>query len=220
MNRRLLALATAAALLAGTAPGSAQVASRGTAEAAKSRTAPAPAVHGVEHRLSGSEIRDLAKREVLWCDNYRSDGDDCEAVTLVQLSSDGRLAETTTMLISDGPRLQAFIGEVDDLNGDQVCSKVSAARMPFAFTLEGKSVPQDAAAGLKALLASSLAELDGKTVCQAFYRGEDPTRLREEVTVDGARRKDLETTYFIREARDGFGLRPQVGRDDQKGLKA
>jgi hypothetical protein len=101
-----------------------------------------------EHRLSAQEIKDLARREVLWCDNYQSKSDDCEAVTLVQLAPNGQLAETTTMLISDGPRLQAFIGEVDDLTGDQVCSKVAAARMPFAFTLEGKAVPADAALGL------------------------------------------------------------------------
>ncbi len=202
--------------MAGAGPSMAETGTRGVASPGKS--APEPA--GGEHRLSAQEIKDLAKREVLWCDNYQASSDDCEAVTLVQLASDGRLAETTTMLISDGPRLQAFIGEVDDLNGDQVCSKVAAARMPFAFTLEGKAVPQEAALGLRALLAASLTELDGKTVCQTFYRGGDPERLREEVTVDGQRRKDLETTYVIHEAKLGFGLRAQVGKDGAKGVKA
>jgi hypothetical protein len=171
-----------------------------------------------EHRLTGAEIRDLAKREVLWCDAHHPDADDCEAITLIRLAPDGRLAESTTLLVSDGPRLQAFIGEFDDIKGDQVCSKVAVADMPMSFVLEGKAVSGDAATGLRAVLVSSLADLDGKLVCQSFYAGSDPMQLREEVTVEGKRRKDLETTYLLREsATDGFGLRAQVGKDEQKG---
>jgi hypothetical protein len=219
MQRWFPVLLLAAALSAGSAPSSAQAASRSapaTAHSSGKTSGPNPG----EHRLSAQEIRELARRELLWCDDYKSASDDCQAVTLVQLAPDGRLAETTTMLISDGPRLQAFIGEIDSLDGDKVCSKVTAASMPFAFTLEGKKVSEDATLGLRTLLAASLSELDGKTVCQAFYRIGDSSRVREEVTVDGARRTDLETTYILHEPGVGFGLRAQVGRDDAKGQKA
>jgi len=171
-----------------------------------------------EHRLNAEEIRALAKREVLWCDDYKAANDDCEAITLIRLAPDGRLAETTTLLISDGPRLQAFLGEFDDVKGDRVCSKVAVASMPMSFVMEGKPVSDDAAMGLRAVLAQSLADLDGKTVCQSFYRGADPDKLREEVTVDGKRREDLETTYLLRPNDGaGFGLRSQVGKDEKKG---
>lgn len=179
--------------------------------------APAKPVAG-EHRLSADEIRALAKREVLWCDDYKAANDDCEAITLVRLAPDGRLAETTTLLISDGPHLQAFLGEFDDVKGDRVCSKVAVASMPMSFVMEGKPVSADAAMGLRAIMAQSLADLEGKTVCQSFYRGSEPDRLREEVTVDGKRREDLETTYLLRENDGpGFGLRSQVGKEEKKG---
>jgi hypothetical protein len=175
---------------------------------------------GPEHRLNAQEIRDLAKRELLWCDDFRVQNGSCDAITLITLAPDGRLAETTTLLLSEGPRLQAYIGEVDVVDGDKVCSKVSAAHLPIAFTLEGQAVPADASAGLRDVLVNSLADLDGKTICQTFYRGADPNKLREEVTVDGKRRKDLETIYQLHDGADGFDLRPQVKGDTDKGTKA
>ena len=179
---------------------------------------PAPRAAGAEHRLTAADIRELARREVLWCDDYHSGADDCDAITLVRLSPDGKLAETTTLLISEGPRLQAFLGEVDEIHGDQVCNRVKAATLAMAFTLEGRAVSADAAVGLRSVLSSSLIDLDGKTVCQSFYRGADPLQLREEVTVDGKRREDLETTYQLREGGvNGFSLRPQVDKDKEKG---
>jgi hypothetical protein len=167
-----------------------------------------------EHRLSGAEIRDLAKREVLWCDDYRRASDDCSGVTVVRLLPDGRVTQTTTILVSESPRLQAFIGDIDKIEGDRVCGVIKAADTAVSFTLDGKPVPELAGLRLKAVLLSVLAELEGKTMCQSFFRGGDKTRLREEVTVDGARRKDLESTYVIREGKDGFALRPQITDSD------
>ena len=188
--------------------------------------AAAPAVaapvapQGPEHRLTAIEIRALAKRELLWCDDFHAQNESCHAISLITLAPDGRLAETTTLLLSDGPRVQAFIGEVDDLKGDRVCSKVSVAQMPIAFTLEGRAAPADASAGWRDAFVDSVSELDGKTVCQAFYRGTDPNLLREEVTVDGVRRKDLETVYRLHDGKDGFDLRPQVSDATDDGQKA
>jgi hypothetical protein len=178
-----------------------------------------PLPTGPEHRLTAQEIRDLAKRELLWCDDYKAQSDTCDAITLIQLAPDGHIAETTTLLISEGPRLQAFIGEVDDLTGDTVCNKVAVDKLPTAFTLEGKAVSGEASEGLRDVLIGSLTELNGKTICQSFFRGADPMQLREEVTVNGKRRTDLETVYHLREGHDGFDLRPQVGADNGKGIK-
>jgi hypothetical protein len=183
--------------------------------AAGAASAQAAATAALEHQLTAEEIRSIARREVLWCDEYRASSDDCDALTLIRLAPDGRLIETTSLLISESPRLIAFIGDIDEITDNRVCSKVKAADMPITFTLDGKVVPKEAAAGLRALLATSLTEFDGKTVCQTFFRGEDPTRLREEVTVDGVRREDLETRYLLREGTDGFSLRPQVTGDEK-----
>ena len=167
-----------------------------------------------EHRLTGAEIRELAQREMLWCDGWEDDTGDCDADTLLRLADDGRIVETTSLLISERPRLQVIFGDFDQIRGDQICSVMNVVEMPIAFTLEGRAVPSLLSLQLRAQVAESFAELDGKLICQSFYRGSDPTRLREQVTVDGKRREDLESNYVLREGAEGFALRPPADDDE------
>jgi hypothetical protein len=176
------------------------------AGATPSVAAEAPSLRG-EHRLTAQEIRDLARRELLWCDSYRSQTDDCQMVTLMGLTPDGRVGQTTTWVVENKPLLQVFIGDVDQFEGDRICSTVDTAAMPIGFTLNGKALPESLSLALKQTLSQLFAPLQGKRVCQAFYRGADPNRLREEVTVNGKRRKDLESRYVLRTGAEGFALR-------------
>lgn len=163
-----------------------------------------------EHRLSASEIRELAHKELLWCDGYHSATDDCQMVTLVRLLPDGRVTQTTTWVVEQKPLLQVYVGDVDQMEGDRICSVVDTTQMPVAFTLNGKTVPEPLAGALKRTLIELFSPLHGKRVCQAFYRGADPNRLREEVTVDGRRRPDLESNYVLRDGASGFALRSET----------
>lgn len=175
---------------------------------------PVPAPQPGEHKLNAQEIRDLAHREMLWCDSYHANTDDCQMVTLVRLAPDGRVTQTTTWVVEQKPLLQVYVGDVDQLEGDRICSTVDAQQMPVAFTLNGKNVPDPLSSALKQTLMELFAPLSGKRVCQAFFRGPDPTRLREEVTVDGKRRTDLESNYVLRDGSAGFALRAEA---DDKG---
>jgi hypothetical protein len=160
-----------------------------------------------EHRMTGAELLDLARREMLWCDGYEAATDDCEQITLMQVRADGVLTQTTTLLLEEQPRLQAFLGEVDKIDGGRLCSVIDSRDMPAGFLLEGHVVPEPNASTLRQALIDSLVDLHGKTVCQAFYRGPDPNRVREVITVDGKRREDLESTYMLRDGARGFALR-------------
>jgi hypothetical protein len=135
-------------------------------------------------------------------------------VTLVGLLPDGRIGQTTTWVVEQKPLLQVYVGDVDTFEGDRICSTVDIATMPVGFTLNGKTVPQTLSLALKQTLTQLFQPLQGKRVCQAFYRGSDPNRLREEVTVNGKRRKDLESQYLLRRGAEGFALR---GETDDKG---
>jgi hypothetical protein len=167
-----------------------------------------------EHRLTAAEIKELAQRELLWCDGFHPDTNDCQMITLMRLAKDGQVMQTTTWL--DEAYLQVYVGDIDRFVGDRICSRLDAKNMAAVFAIDGKTVQGPAAALLKQNLAERFAQFDGKVVCQAFYRGSDPTRLREEVTVDGERRPDLESNYVLRPGSDGFTLR---GEADDKGGK-
>jgi hypothetical protein len=160
-----------------------------------------------EHRMTAAELRDLAHRDVLWCDGYEAATDDCEQITLMQVRKDGILTQTTTLLLEEQPRMQAFLGELDKFVGDKLCSVIDSHDLPAGFLLEGHVVQEPNASTLRQALIETLVDLHGKTVCQAFYRGPDPNRVREVITVDGKRREDLESLYILREGARGFALR-------------
>ena len=178
--------------------------------------APAMPAQAAETRLTAAEINDIARREMLWCEEYVAATDDCGVVTLVRLLPDGRLAETSTILLTESPNMQVYIADTDHLDGDRLCSKIEAARTQFHFTVDGQPAPEAAAASLRMLFVAQLRELDGKTLCQTFFRGEDPNVIREEITVDGVRRTDLESTYHLREGGTSLKLRPQITETQQE----
>lgn len=162
---------------------------------------------GGEHRLTAGEIRDLAQKQMMWCDGYHQSTDDCSIVTLVGLMKDGRIGQTATWVEEEDPMIQIYVGEVDHFDGDRLCTVVDTSTIPIGVTVNGKAVSSALAATLRPLIDKMFAPLQGKVVCQAFYRGADPTRLREEVTVNGRRQPDLESNYVLRPGSDGFALR-------------
>jgi hypothetical protein len=172
---------------------------------------------GAEHRLSASEIRDLASKQMMWCDGYHTDTDDCQIVTLVTLMPDGRIGQTATWVEEQDPMIQIYVGEVDHFDGDRICNVVDTNAIPVGVTVNGKAVSAALASTLKPIIDKLFAPLQGKVVCQSFYRGADPTRLREEVTVNGRRQPDLESNYVLRQGSDGFALRNAAG--GSKGAK-
>ena len=167
-----------------------------------------------EHRMTADELRDIARQELLWCEEYDATTDDCDAVTLIRLPPDGRLTETSTLLLQADPRLQLLIVDVDQIDGDRLCSKVEPTRARFSFTMDGTPLAAEAAAGLHALFMAQMADMAGKTMCQAFFRSDDPMVIREEITVDGERQTDLESTYHLRPGATDMKLRPQLSEDD------
>ena len=185
-----------------------------TAQAAPAQTpAPTPAPAG--ERLTAAEIQDIARREMLLCENYVASSDDCDIVTLWRLTGDGAVAETSTLLVSDEPQLQVYIADSSQIRGDAICSQVDLTRTAFSFTLNGQPAPPATSAALQLLFLAQLAELNGKTMCQSFIHGDQPGVLIEEITVDGQRRTDLESTYILREGTERLKLRPQADSADE-----
>lgn len=178
--------------------------------------APALPAQAAETRLTAAEITDIARRELLWCESYEAATDDCEVVTLVRITPDNRLAMTSTILLTQTPNMQIYIADTGQIDGDRVCSKFEAARTQFVFTMDGQPAPEATAAGLRLLFLAQLQEFEGKTMCQAFFRGDDPMVIREEITVDGERRTDLESTYRLYEGGTALKLRPQITETEQE----
>jgi len=158
-------------------------------------------------RITADEIRDIARREMLWCESFDAAGQDCETVTLLRLLPDGRLAETSTRLLQEDPRLQVFIADSGAIDGDRVCSKIDSNRTGLSFTLDGRVLPTAESVVLRLMFMALMTEYEGKTLCQSFAWGDEPNEVVEEITLDGERRPELESTYMLREGEAGLNLR-------------
>lgn len=162
-----------------------------------------------ERRMTADEIRDIARREMLWCESFDPEANSCDTITLIRLAPDGRLAETATVLVQAQPRLQVYIADHDTLDGDRLCSVIESEKTGFSFTLDGRPLQGTEALGLRLLFMSQLTEFEGKTLCQTFFWSGEDGAVREEITVDGKRRTDMESTYKLHDGNQGLDLRPQ-----------
>lgn len=162
-----------------------------------------------EKPLSGEQLRDIVRREMVWCENYRAAEKDCETLTLVSLQADGSLRETGAIRLAASPDLTLVVDGPSRIEGDRICSVYTEESVKLAILVNGRPAPSAASGELETLVRSTMAEFLGKTFCQTFYAEGSPERLREEVTVDGARRPDLESIYRLQPDEAGLGLRTQ-----------
>jgi hypothetical protein len=159
--------------------------------------------------LSAEQIRDIARRDMVWCENYRAEKGDCETMTLVSLLPDGKLRETGVMRLSRSPDLQLVIDGVSEIRGDQICAVHNEDAVKLRFLMNGRPMPTVLSARLEAMVRESMAEFEGKTLCQTFYRGASADTLSERITVNGARRTDLESTYRLQSDESGLDVRSE-----------
>lgn len=170
-------------------------------------------VQAAGRRITADEIRDIARREMLWCESFDADGQDCETITLLRLLPDGRVAETSTRLLQTEPKLQVFIADSGAISGDRVCSQIDSGTTGLSFTMDGRVLPTSESLGLRLMFMALMTEYEGKTLCQAFTWGDEPNEVIEEITLDGERRPELESTYMLRDGDAGLNLRAGDSQD-------
>lgn len=157
--------------------------------------------------MTGEQIRDLARRNMVWCENYRPDKKDCETLTLISLLPDGSLRETGVMRLAASPDLKMVIDGRSAIDGNRVCSVFGEETVKLGFLLNDRPVPPTAAGAIEGVVREAMAEFEGKTLCQTFYRGPSDTDVREVITVNGERREDLESVYRLQPDEKGLDVR-------------
>lgn len=173
------------------------------------------AAQGSGRPLSGEQIRELARRDMIWCENYRAGEGDCESMTLVSLQPDGKLRETGLMRLSKSPDLQLVIDGTSEIRGNQLCAVHNEDTVKMRFLMNGQPMPTVLSGRLETLVREAMAEFEGKTLCQTFYRGRTEDVLSERITVDGARRTDLESTYRLQTDEAGLDVRSEDEEPDE-----
>lgn len=167
--------------------------------------------------LSAEQIRDLARRETVWCENYRAAQKDCETITLVSLLPDGSLRETGLMRLSSTPDLKMVVDGRSRITSNGVCSVFGDDTVRLGFLLNNRPAPSAMVGLLENVVNEAMAEFEGKTFCQTFYRVSE-AEVRERITVNGERREDLESLYRLQPDEAGLDVRPAADEPESTEL--
>lgn len=170
----------------------------------------APAVARDDRPMTADEVLDLARGQTVWCENYSEETRDCEGLYMLRQEADGTLVSSAMFLLTEQPRLTFMIAEVVELRGDQLCSSGSVDDLNIRASLEGEPAPETMNLAIRQIFAESMAPYADKTMCQRLLATDDPAVLHEEITADGERLPDFETTYRLGDFDSGFLLRPMV----------
>lgn len=178
--------------------------------------APAPAL-AQDRPLSAEEVLDIARREAVWCEDYREATRDCEGLYMLRQEPDGTLVSSAMFLLTEQPRVEFLVAEVVELAGDRLCSPGSVDGLNIQATVEGQPAPPVMVMAIRQVFADNLAEHADKTICQRLLATGDPEVLHEEITADDERLYDFETTYRLGTTESGFLLRPLAEAEDDPG---
>lgn len=162
-----------------------------------------------DRRLSEGEILDLARREVVWCENYSERTRDCESLSMLRMTPEGGLVGVAMILIMQDPAIQIVVSEPVRLTGGRLCSTGTIDDMTIRATMDGQPSAQ-AALLARALLEESMADYADSEICQELFMTDQPGALTEIITADDERLPDFESTYRLGDMEAGFLLRPAI----------
>lgn len=148
--------------------------------------------------VGAAEIRAIAERETLWCAGWDDADQSCESLALYRPSTEraGEIDESVMLQIAAAPEVRLVVYGASRFEGDRLCTDYAVADVRVVVLIDGTPADEDVAAPVVAVFEEAMAEFEGKRICTRYLRvAED--RLRDEVTVDGARREDLESEYRL-----------------------
>jgi hypothetical protein len=169
----------------------------------------------VTRPVTAAEIRDLARREAVWCENWSAETRDCDAVYMLRLGAGGALISTAMMQFSADPVVTVITAEPARLEGDRICTSGDTRDLNIEVLMNGVAAPLDVALAVRLTFASAMQEYAEKTMCQRLLATGDPALFEEEITADDVRLPDFESSYRMGDASSGFVLRPPAVTDDR-----
>lgn len=167
----------------------------------------APAARAGEAPLDREALRDLAESGATLCGGWRDRDDSCEDVGFMELLPQDQVLHTYRFRVSLEPDYEVVMQETTTIRDNALCSTYSSDGLSVRVLADGKPAPLEQALAISALFQSSLAEYEGKQVCEAYFRDPASGELSTVVTIDGVRDPTLESSYRILTKDDRIHLR-------------
>jgi len=138
----------------------------------------------------------VLKTEQVWCSGWRAQDQSCEDIALSELQGD-KVRQVSRYRMSTEPNLQMVVRETVNVEGAALCSIFRFDDLDIVVLMDDQPAPQEQAAPILAILAESMASLEGKKSCEAYVRDEATGELKATVTLDGEAAPEFDSTYRL-----------------------
>lgn len=167
----------------------------------------APAAWADEAPLDREALRGLAQSGDPLCGGWRDRDDSCEDVGFMELLPEDQVLHTYRFRVSFDPDYEVVLQETVTIEDGALCSTYSTTNLKIRVLSDGEAAPTEQSLAIGAMFQDSLADYEGKQVCETYFRDGATGELSTVVTIDGERDQDLESRYRVLGKEDRIHLR-------------
>lgn len=175
----------------------------------------APPAQAAEKPLTRDALLTVLRTDQVWCANWQAKDQSCEDIAFVDMLPGDKVRQVSRSRLSAAPDLQMVIRETVSVEGGALCSTFRFADLDIVVLIDNEPAPQEQAASILAIVAQSMAGLEGKKACEAFVRDATTGELRATVTLDGEPAPEFDSIYRLITPDTRILLRPLFEGEEQ-----
>jgi hypothetical protein len=153
--------------------------------------------HAAEKPLTRDGLLAVLKSDQVWCSGWRGADQSCEDIAFLDVLPGNKIRQVSRYRMSTEPNLQMVVRETVNVEGAALCSIFRFDDLDIVVLMDDQPAPQEQAAPILAILAESMASLEGKKSCEAYVRDEATGELKATVTLDGEAAPEFDSTYRL-----------------------
>lgn len=164
--------------------------------------------------LTRAGLLAVLKSDQVWCSAWQAKDQSCEDIAFSDVLPGDQVRQVSRYRMSTEPDLQMVVRETVTLEGASLCSTFHFDDLEVVVLMDNAPAPPEQAAPILAILAESMAGLEGKKACEAYVRDEATGELKASVTLDGEAAPEFDSTYRLINPDTRILLRPMF--DDEE----
>lgn len=177
--------------------------------------APAPPASAADKPVSRDGLLSMLKSDQVWCSAWQDTDRSCEDIAFLDVLPDNQIRQVSRYRMSAEPNLEMVVRETMTLEGDALCSVFRFDDLDIVVLMDDQPAPMEQAAPILAILAQSMAHLEGKKSCEAYARDDATGDVKGHVTLDGEAAPEFDSTYRLLTPDTRILLRPMFQHEDE-----
>lgn len=177
--------------------------------------APALPASATERPVNREGLLTVLRSNQVWCSDWKDKDQSCEDIAFLDVLPDNQVRQVSRYRMSEEPDLEMVVRETMKLEGDALCSVFRFDDLEIVVLMDDQPAPMEQAAPILAILAQSMAHLEGKKSCEAYGRDDVTGDLKGHVTLDGEAAPEFDSTYRLLKPDTKILLRPMFEHEDE-----